>query len=975
MTILSDQHQNQSLTNIQASTRSARQHTFAKRIFKAYFTLNFLTLLCIFFSTNTYSNSLLVTGTEKNGLDLGKNTYLFYGDDLSWQNIYDKNLGDEKVNNAKSFLIRPNEISWARIDLTTNQLSREYWLLDIGSSFGGTMTLYVIENDKLILETPIDSYQSYDSRVYDHRDILFPIHLNSNTNTNTTLILKTEQSRDYLYTLKLIPERDFFISAQTQAWTIGIQMGLVLALMLYHLILAGATFDKTYLIYSAYLAANLIFEIFGSGFGYQLFWPNTPWIETNLSRVFIALPTLTGIIFTVSFLQLRTLSKKFTYFFYAAFSTVLALSLIRLFDQDFSEMYRAYVILIVFISFVIAGIYALKRGVIYARFFLIAWTLYCLALINWLLFRMGLPSFLSENSFFIMQIFFDGQIILLALALAHRIRSLRKDKIEAESDNKAKSEFLARMSHEIRTPLSGVLGMSELLASRLQDKTDIHYNNIIRSSGSSLLTIINDILDYSKFTSGKMELEKIPFNIQHLAVDCLDLFKTKAAENDVELIADIDLAIPEQIIGDPTRLKQVILNFLSNAIKFTKSGQIVLKINYEDKTESKFKISVTDTGEGIAKEEQEKLFEVFSQANTSTSRKHGGTGLGLSICKQLALLMGGNIGVESSPGKGSTFWITASFPTSDNLQSVVDTTDISLKGLRLLIVEDNYTFADLLQAQAAAWGMEAIIARNGAEAINILHSCRESGITFDLISLDLFMPILDGMEASQRIQKDERFNHIPRLLLTSATNMPSKENLRDAGVNRVMEKPTLPADLLQTYKELLATQSRDQKFAKEIFQQEKHNVAISQLKILVVEDNAVNQLVIKGILDRLGIKPTIVNDGEDAVELIISKKKVFDIVLMDCEMERMDGITATKLIRKSEAEINTHDAKTTSLESLTIVALTAHAVQSQMHSCQDAGMNAYLTKPIEVEKLEKLLQSYTEDKTLQDFAIFPATAS
>ncbi|MEX1034235.1 MAG: response regulator, partial [Cellvibrionaceae bacterium] len=535
----------------------------------------------------------------------------------------------------------------------------------------------------------------------------------------------------------------------------------------------------------------------------------------------------------------------------------------------------------------------------------------------------------------------------------HRIRTMRASKMEAEADNRAKSAFLARMSHEIRTPLSGVLGMSELLADRLKDKTDIYYNNIIRSSGASLLTIINDILDYSKFTSGKMELEKIPFSLQRLGVDALDIFKVRAAEKNIELIADFAPDLPEFVQGDPTRVTQVMLNFIGNAIKFTESGQIVLSVTLADKERGMVKIAVTDSGEGIAASEQGRLFEAFSQASQKTSREHGGTGLGLSICKQLAVLMDGEIGLESEPGNGSTFWITAHLPASEESKQSGNVEDVSLAGLHLLIVEDNDTFASLLQAQAALWGMQTTTARNGEQALATLRRCYERGIIFDLISLDLIMPKMDGLETSRLIQLDERFNKIPRVLLTSATNFPPKHHLQAAGIDKVAEKPTLPADLRKIYKELFA---KNQTVDPPI--EDAAQVELPPLSILVVEDNAVNQMVIKGILKRLNQSPDIVDDGEDAVEKVTQHGARYDLILMDCEMKRMDGITATRQLRQWEAEQG--------LPPTPVVALTAHAVRAQMDASYAAGMNDYLTKPIEVAKLEKLLREHARNRRCDD---------
>jgi signal transduction histidine kinase/CheY-like chemotaxis protein len=880
---------------------------------------------------------------------IGESLYIFSGDGLDWQSVSQQALSAGQRN--PSSIVNTDLYGtplWMRIDLETGRLNpQDQWLLNTSNTHGGDITLYVVANGRLLQTSEITIDSPYKDRPYSNPRVHFPLQLPANAQVQ--LLLKIDRLALPFLVPSLTTEALLMKSGVGEGAWLGFAFGFLIAMMLYHLVLAGATGDKTYITYSLYVGANMLWMASFSGLTFQYLWPNSPGLQANISVILNYLPVFFATGFAVQFLRLSTVSRNLTRFYYAI-SVLLALLVgLRLLSPDLNVVLLSLLVAVTYFSFIYAGTVAVFKGVVYARFYLIAWTVYCLSIVNWMFSLSGLPAILPSYSFYLQIAAFDIQVMLLALALAHRIRSVNQAKIKADADNRAKGEFLARMSHEIRTPLSGVLGMAELLADRLTDKSDIYYLNIIRSSGTSLLTIINDILDYSKFTSGKMELEKIPFNIQRLAVDSLDIFKVKAADKNIELIADIDLDMPAYLMGDPTRVKQVMLNFISNAIKFTDSGQIVLRIRPVAGREDTIKISVVDSGMGISKADQEKLFQAFSQASASTSRNFGGTGLGLSICKQLANFMDGEIGVDSESGKGSTFWITARLPACENQQVMAGSNEVNLTGFKLLIVEDNYTFAELLKVQAESWGMFCCIAKDGKEALEAMEESFASDALFDLISLDLYMPIVDGLEASRRIQADQRFRHIPRVLLTSANNFPSQHALQSAGIKRVIEKPTLPADLQQVYKELLVRDVEQNDVSVLMPPLEKH--ALPSLSILVAEDNAVNQMVINGILKRFQQAVVIVENGEQAVQAIQQDKIHFDLVLMDCDMPVMDGITATKRIRAWEISCAKSPTK--------IVALTAHAVKSQVDSCYEAGMNGYLSKPIDIEKLEDVLLEFS----------------
>ncbi|GAA6135555.1 hypothetical protein NBRC116188_23450 [Oceaniserpentilla sp. 4NH20-0058] len=876
---------------------------------------------------------------------LGKTLYTFPDGDKTWQELSSLPITDGVQSKADFYNADAFKLPiWVRTDLTTGQIDpNDLWLMGLGSGFAGDVELYLVADGKLISHQKNSPYKTFDSREFDYRLLHFALDLPSHANVQLLLKINFSPIPHYKPTItteELMEDEEIY----WMAW-MGFGIGFLVAIGLFHLTLASATYDKVYVYYFLYVFGSGLWFIETHGLLFKYIWPNNPEFMLYFSGFMYYSPIIFAYFFVITFLQLPKISKKFTNYFYFLAALLVLVIVGKVFVPSISLNLAGLIVMISALSFIYAGFYARRKGVYYAKYYIVAWTLYCSSILNMMLYVGGASSFMPNYTYWVLVIVFDIQVMLLAFALAHRIRIIRQSKIEAEADNRAQSEFLARMSHEIRTPINGVLGMAELMVDRLKDETDIYYMNIIRSSGSSLLTIINDILDYSKFTSGKMELESIPFNLQRLAVESFDIFKIKAAEKNIELITDIDFDLPEAVLGDPTRIKQIMLNFISNAIKFTDEGQVVLRV-YRETENDRIKISVVDSGEGISKSGQEKLFNAFSQASTSTSRKHGGTGLGLSICKQLTLMMGGEIGLDSEVGKGSTFWISVNLPVSTDFIQEDKIEDVSLEGYNLLIVEDNYTFAELLFNQASLWGMKCQVATNGKEALALLRQNYQVGIQFDLISLDLIMPKMDGIETSKHIFADERFRDIPMLLLTSATNFPSKTALASSGIMRVIEKPTLPADIKRTYKELLIKQEVNSVPALSPSEDE---ISLPSLSILVAEDNKVNQLVMKGILKRLKQSAVIVDDGELALRAVKESPDQFDLILMDYDMPNMNGITSTVEIRKWE--------KAESQTPCKIVALTAHAVQSYIDECMEAGMDEYLSKPIDVKKLEALLRS------------------
>ncbi|MCK5874699.1 MAG: response regulator [Alcanivoracaceae bacterium] len=838
-----------------------------------------------------------------------------------------------------------SDVCWFRLGVINDADNPARWVARIDNAILADLHLYVLAPDVAL---PVDEQRAgltvpFSERRLAYHRIALPLELPPGEPRILLMRVQTPYSLQLPLTLETAEQ--FSRSSHTSILIQGLFIGGMAIMMLYNLFLYASIREPVYLLYVCWTITITLFQVVLHGFAQRYLWPESPLVAENVMALVLPLVVFFATRFTVSFLVLEQRAEKSARWLNQLGFVGLGLLVIQSFVSPYALVpVTVIVIIVMMLSILFITLQRYQRRDPDARFFLIAWLCFLIGAVFMALNKYGVipRNTVTEN---MVQLGVFLEVVLLSLALADRINRLKEahadsirnraraeiEALKASAHNQAKSEFLATMSHEIRTPMNGVVGMVDLLRRTPLNIQQAQYVDTIHQSTESLLTVINDILDYSRIEAGKLSLEVIDTDLYNLVDDCVALFALPSANKHLPLLTFVDSRVPRRIMTDPTRLKQILTNLLSNAFKFTEQGQISISVSPHGQStdgRSELLFEVSDTGVGISEAQQRLLFRAFSQADSSTTRRYGGSGLGLTISRKLCDLFDGKIGLSSTEGRGSTFWFTIRARAIK-----VPTHPLPLADKTLLLIDPLAARRMSIGQMAERWGMQLISCVDSADAIHRLSADPTLTVNALLLHQDLCADLhllLSALPQSVAVLILRRLGEE----LEIVTDDPYS----------LIELPVRSGKLYDTLLRLLTDSDRESNIAETDSLLPR---ARADLNVLVAEDNPVNQLVIDNILRSAGIRATLVNHGEQAVEQVRRQPGHWDIVLMDCEMPVMDGYEATRQIRQLEQQEQ--------LVPVRIIGLSAHASGDYVARAREAGMDDYLSKPVTRDQVLRTL--------------------